>query len=163
MARDSHSLFINEAARESWLLWFAVIGFFAVVGILPSVLSRFGFSEILAAEFALLATSVVLFLVVKLFVKIDSPEVVHLVTGSAVLATQLLLSLIIKESLAVGVAVVLFALVRALVQRFGNKRGAGYRNDRAWRSILLQSMLLGGLAFLVSELVMRVWAVWRSS
>lgn len=42
MTRDSDSLFISEAARDSWLLWFAVIGFFAVGGILASLLSRFG-------------------------------------------------------------------------------------------------------------------------
>lgn len=118
----------------------------------------------MVAELALLAASVVLFIVLKVFVKIDSPDVVHLVTGSAVLATQLLLSLIIKESIAIGIAVVLFVLVRELIQRFGSaESGSGDRNDRAWGSVLLRIMLLGGLAFVISELVMRIWAVWRNS
>ena len=164
MARDSDSLFISEAARESWLLWFAVIGFFTVGGILNSLLSRFGLSQRLAAEFALLAAIVVLFLVLKVFVKIDSPWVVHMVTASALLATQLLLSLIMKESLAIGIAVGLFGLVRVYVKRLENgERGSDDLNDGARGSILLHSLLLGGLAFVISELVMRTWAAWRSS
>jgi hypothetical protein len=164
MARDSDSLFISEAARESWLLWVAVIGFFAVGGILASLISRFGLSERLVAEFALLAASLVLFLVVKVFVKIDSPWVVHMVTGSALLSTQLLLSLIIRESLAIGITVGLFGLVRELVKRFGSSEsGSGDRNDGPRTSILLQNLLLGGLAFVISELVMRTWSAWRSS
>jgi hypothetical protein len=162
MARDSENVFISKAARESWLLWFAVIGFFAVGGMLNILLSSFGLSERLVAEFALLVASLVLLLVLKVIVKTESPEVMNLVAGSAVLATQLLLSFIMKGTFAIGIAVGLFRLVTGLMkrsERFG--RSSSDVNGRASRSIVLRSLLLGGLAFVISELAIRMWSVWR--
>ena len=162
MARDSESVFISKAARESWLLWFAVIGFFAVGGMLNILLSSFGLSERLVAEFALLAASLVLLLVLKVIVKTEFPEVVNLVAGSAVLATQLLLSFIMKGTLAIGIAVGLFGLVTGLMKRSErSERSNSDVNGRASRSIVLRSLLLGDLAFVFSELVIRMWSIWR--
>jgi hypothetical protein len=80
MTRDSESQFTSEAARESWLLWLAVIGFFGVVGVLAAFSVILAYRKDWYGSLLLLAVSLVLYLVLKAIVKIDSPEVVNLIT-----------------------------------------------------------------------------------
>jgi hypothetical protein len=156
---------LASTASKSGSLWLIVVGFFAFGAVASDILTRFLPSERLAAEIAFFVALLVLYLVVRPFAEVDATHVTDLIAGSGLYLTQLLLSLVMMKSLAVGVAVVLFVIVRELVvQRFRN-RGEDNRillPDRPLAAIFLQGLLLGALAFVISELLSRLWTIWQS-
>jgi len=165
MPTSGNQMELTSAASKSGSLWLIVIGFFAFGALASDLLSRFLPSQRLAAELAFFVALLVLYLVVRPFAEVNATYVTDLIAGSGLYLTQLLLSLVMMKSLAVGVAVVLFVIVRELVlQRFRNRSDDNriLLRERPLAAILLQSLLLGALAFVISELLLRLWTTWQS-
>jgi hypothetical protein len=163
---DNQLKFVKgSAASKSKSLWGVVIGFFAFGALASVVLSRFISSHRLAEEIAFFVALLVLYLVVKPFAEVDATHVADLIAVSGLYLTQLLLSLVMMRSLAIGVAVMLFGIVRKLlVKRFRNRSedDPSGNPSQAFAAILFQSLLLGAVAFVISELLLRVLSIWQS-
>ncbi len=156
---------LASGASKSGALWLIVIGFFALGAVANEILSRFLPSQRLAGEIAFFVALLVLYLVVRPFAEVDATHVTDLIAGSGLYLAHLLLSLVMKRSLAIGLAVVLFVIVKDLVlQRFRSRveNNRTLQRDHALAVVLLQSLLLGALAFVISELLLRLWTVWQS-
>jgi len=154
----------SPAATKSRSLWGIVIGFFAFGALASAVLSRFISSQKLAEEIAIFVALLLLYLVVKPFAEVDATHVTDLIASSGLYLTQLLLSLVMRKSLAIGVAVVLSAIVRELVLHRFRDRSVDERSNRrhAFAAILLHCLLLGALAVVITELLLRLLSVWES-
>jgi hypothetical protein len=164
-ASESQMELASARASKSGSLWLIVIGFFAFGAVASVILSSFLPSEKLAGEIAFFVALLVLYLVVRPFAEVNTTHVTDLIAGSGLYLTQLLLSLVMKRSLAIGLSVVLFVIVRELVLLPYRNRGEDNRilqPNQALAAILLPSLLLGALAFVISELLMRLWTVWLS-
>ncbi|HZE72353.1 MAG TPA: hypothetical protein VE135_22815 [Pyrinomonadaceae bacterium] len=149
---------------RSGVLWLVVIAFFGCAAVATVILRRLISTQRLAEEIGFFVALLGLYLAVKLFVRVDATYVNDLIAGSALYLTQLLLSLVMMKSLAIGLAVVLFVIVRHLVlKQFRNVSVDDHSGSQGGRfaSILFQSLLPGAVAFVISELVLRLWSAWQ--
>jgi hypothetical protein len=149
----------NRVVSES-LEWSAVIGFFVAASLVYSALNRFISSEKLVGEIAFLLGLLILHFVLRVIVKAESGDVVNHIAGAFVVVIQLLLSFVMRMSWSIAIAIAVFILVREIIKRlpwFGHEE-----KNVALGSVILTSMLVGGLAFVISELALRIWLAWRT-
>jgi len=142
------------------LQWSVVISFFVVTGLIYSLLSEFISSEKLVGEIAFLLGLFILYFLLRVIVKAETVDVVDHIAGAFVVILQLLLSLVMRMSWAIAIAVAVFILVKDIIKRlpwFGREE-----KNVAFGSVIVTSVLVGGLAFVISELALRMWSAWRN-
>jgi hypothetical protein len=156
---------LKAPRQKSRTLWVIVIAFFGFGAVAGEILRHVVDSQTLAAEITVFSALILLFLAVRHFDEVDITYVTELITASGLYLTQLLLSTLMTKSLAIGLAVFLFTIARDLIQNNSNDdRTIDRLGARIGLSpnMLFRNLLLGGLACVISELVLRLWVIWQS-